>query len=98
MTKLNLQLHQGPHKTESYGEGARGYKKMVTEFLNAIRLTEHLHQRSWGLCAANKKGDKLPPRKAVSLKLDWASGRLERAIDNNETFVSRRAYFWWDNT
>jgi len=96
MDKLGIQLHQGPHKTEAYGAGARGYKKMVTELLNGIRLTENLHQQTCKVCEAAKTGDKFPPRKEVSVKLDWASGRLERAIDSNETFVSLLAYFWWD--
>jgi A nuclease family of the HNH/ENDO VII superfamily with conserved AHH len=97
MQAAGIQLHQGPHSFKSYGGGKVGYKDEVDRLLKRIHVGEWLHHKRCEQCKSKANGNKFPPRETMSRKVDWVSSRLEYAINANNTFVSHRAYLWWQS-
>jgi hypothetical protein len=95
MDRVGIQLHQSRHSYESYGGNTEGYKTIVTELLDTIRLSESRHRDKCEECKTKADDKKFPPRKQMTHKMDKVSKSLETQIGRGKIFVSRRAHAWW---
>lgn len=92
MSRVGIQLHQGPHSFTKYEGAEAGYKERVKEYLKIIRdsaLKHNTEENPCEDCGGDRK--KQPPRRNIVKAMDQASSLLEMDIMAGDIFVSRRA-------
>ena len=101
MRKTGIQLHQGSHTFENFGEEEEGLE--TKSYLGAVNeLLDRIHRASLNHvarpCAVCNKGDTKPnvrPVESIVRQMDQASLILKLKIKANQIFVSERAYKWF---
>jgi hypothetical protein len=94
MSRVGIQLHQGPHSFTKYEGAEAAYKERVKEYLKMITNTALKHntkENPCDDCGAGEDREKQPPRLNIVKAMDQASSLLEMDILAGDIFVSRRA-------
>jgi hypothetical protein len=96
MEKSNIQIHQGPHSTEKYGQGESGYLTRVDLYLDKIKNKAASHfagKRKCTECCKKAKANAnlFPPRANTVRYVDKVSSFIEADINNCRIFVSEAA-------
>jgi hypothetical protein len=101
MNKTGIQLHQGSHSYEDFGDEeedleTEGYLGATDELLLRIHKACVRHVKKCDVCdKGTGKPDNVRPVESVVKHMDQASLILKLKIDANIIFVSERAYDWY---
>jgi hypothetical protein len=101
MKKSHVQLHQGSHSYEDFGEEddeieTEGYLMATDELLDRIFFAAVKHVKKCKICKkSDGKPDNIQPIESIVDQVDQVSLILLLKIFANEIFVSERAYNWF---